>query len=687
MRSFTRPAVVLAALLSAACKPEPARQPSGPPSSSPAAPAIAAATPLPPPPEAGWYGKQQADSGAVLYAAKCQVCHGQKLEGGAGPALAGPQFFARFGGDPMSRLWYGVHTEMPLTAPASLPANESLDIVAWILRQNGFPAGPYRLIGHYDLNRIIPKASPGGPDVPGHPLAPAPDTTVRQPISSVPGTAELVTADSAPADWLTYGKGYRSARYSTLADITAANAAQLKSVCTVPLGEGGAFEGGPVAYNGIIYVTTTHLTLAIDGATCAIKWRHQYVSSALESAANNKGVAVGGGRVIRGTPDGHLLALDLETGAVLWVRPIMDSKIGESAMAAPLIWRDLVFMSKAGGDLGIRGEAMAFRVTDGSKVWGFATIPMGQETGADSWPEAAAAHGGGGTWTYYSIDPATGTLHVPVGNAFPDFVGDGRAGANLFTAGIVALDATSGALKWWYQTQPHDVHDWDATGSAVFTPAGGKPMVAATAKDGYVHLLDAATGKLMFQTSVTTHRNDKAPLTTAGTHYCPGPAGGEEWNGAAFSNATGLVYVNSVDWCVTLKLAPVGKNASQMSVSSFGGGIPMPDSMSLAHGWTTAIDPATGKVRWKVRQPTPMLAAVTPTAGGVLFTGTMDGHFLALDATSGSTLYDHDTGGAMAGGVITYLAGGRQYVAAASGSTSFVAWRVTGKPTLVIFGL
>ena len=190
--------------------------------------------------------------------------------------------------------------------------------------------------------------------------------------------------------------------------------------------------------------------------------------------------------------------------------------------------------------------------------------------------------------------PASGTLHVPVGNAFPDFVGTGRAGANLFTAGIVALDAATGRLKWWYQTQPHDVHDWDATGSAVFTPAGGKAMVAATAKDGYVHLLDAATGKLQSRTSVTTHKNDQAPLTTAGTHFCPGPAGGMEWNGAAFSSGTGLVYVNSVDWCVTVKLTAVGANAPKMSISSFGGGIPVPDSMSLAHGWTTAIDPKTG---------------------------------------------------------------------------------------------
>ncbi len=185
-------AMALAACLAAACKPGPAKQPAGSPTdSSSASPRQVSTVPLPPPPEAGWYGKEQADSGVQLFAAKCSVCHGEKLQGGAGPALKGPQFFARFGGDPMSRLWYGVHTEMPLTAPASLPANQSLDIVAYILRENGFPAGPYRLIGHYDLNRIIPKASPGGPDVAGVPLAAAPTPPSGNPRRPRPARLSL----------------------------------------------------------------------------------------------------------------------------------------------------------------------------------------------------------------------------------------------------------------------------------------------------------------------------------------------------------------------------------------------------------------------------------------------------------------------------------------------------------------
>ena len=183
-------------------------------------------------------------------------------------------------------------------------------------------------------------------------------------------------------------------------------------------------------------------------------------------------------------------------------------------------------------------------------------------------------------------------------------------------------------------------------------------------------------------------------MTTKGTHFCPGLTGGSEWNGAAWHPATRLVYVNSVDWCVTVKLTKLANitniNAAgkvSSGAAAFGGGIPVPDPMAKAYGWTTAIEPATGRARWHVKMTTPMIAAVTPTGGGLLFTGDLNGNFLALDATTGKSLYKYDTKNAVAGGVITYAAGATQYVAAATGNTSFFAWKVTGKPTLVIFGL
>ena len=561
-----------------------------------------------------------------------------------------------------------------------------------------------RLSGRIVSNRrplryfaIVPAAAPGAlAETATAAGATAALNVVKQPSSSVPSQQELDNAGADSSNWLTYGKGYDGSRYSTLSDITGANVSRMKLVCSVELSEEGSFEASPVAYDGNLYVTTTDGTFAIDGRTCAKLWSYQYNAADIEAGANNKGVAVGGGRVIRGTTDGHLIALDMKTGDLLWDRKLMDSSTGASAMAAPLVWRDLVFMGTAGGDVGIRGEVSAYRVTDGTKVWSFSTVPTGGESGANSWKQAAAAsHGGGGVWTYFTLDPKTGTLFVPVGNPYPDYNAETRPGANLFTTGIVALDASSGKLRWSYQSQPNDDHDWDATGSAGFDMAGGKNLLAATSKDGLVHLIDRASGKLLSKTATTTIANADAPITTTGTHYCPGVTGGSEWNGAAWEPATQLVYVNSVDWCVTVKLTKLasitniatGAAKAASGAAAFGGGIPVPDPITKASGWTTAIDPLTGNVRWHVKMATPMVAALTPTAGGVVFTGDLDGDLLALDATSGKSLYQYDTKNAMAGGIITYRAGGTQYVAAAAGNTSFLAWKVTGKPTLFVFSL
>lgn len=632
-----------------------------------------------------WYSADQAAQGAALFKQKCAVCHGANLQGGAGPELAGSQFFLRYRGKPLSALWSTIHNDMPLNAPGTLSPAQSLAIVAFILQKNGFPAGSSPIVGHYDTTRIVPASAPGAGSSAAAVASTAPvPMVVKQPSTDVPYQQELDSAATDAADWLTYSKDYRGSRYSALADITTANVSQLKPVCSVELSPPGSFEASPIAYDGMLYVTTTDGTFAIDGQTCAKVWSYPYNATDIEAGANNKGVAIGAGRVIRGTADGHLIALDVKTGDLLWNRKIMDSSGGASAMAAPLIWHGLVFMGTAGGDVGVRGQVAAYHVSDGTRAWSFSTIKSSN-----------GARTGGGVWTYVTLDPRNGTLFVPIGNPGPDFNKAVRPGANQFTTGIVALDALTGRLRWSYQTEPNDDHDWDATGSAEFDLGNGKQILAATSKDGLLHLLDLASGRLIAKVPTTGIRNADAPITSTGTYYCPGVTGGTEWNGAAWDPQTRLVYVNSVDWCVTVKLSKLksikniatGVAKAQSGAAAFGGGIPVPDPMVVAHGWTTAIDPVTGKIRWHVWMGTPMTAALTPTAGGLLFTGDLNGNLLALDPSNGKKLYRYDTKNAIAGGIITYRAGGKQYVAVAAGNTSFVAWSVTGKPTLFIFGL
>jgi PQQ-dependent dehydrogenase (methanol/ethanol family) len=429
-------------------------------------------------------------------------------------------------------------------------------------------------------------------------------------------------------------------------------------------------------------------TYAFDAANCRPVWSHHRAPTGPEVTSNNKGGALAGGRVIRGTQDGHLFALDMRSGGLLWDRRVADSAAGEYVTAAPIVWRDIVFVGKAGGELGIVGEMMAFRAGDGTKLWGTSLVASGNAPGADSWqrPESART-GGGSTWSSYSLDAESGVLFVPVGNPAPDFNRGVRPGDNLYTNSLVALDARTGALRWWYQLVPGDDRDWDTTTVALFEGRDGRRLVAAAGKDGVLHVLDRAKGTLLFKTAVTTRLNTDAPITPAGTRFCPGASGGVAWNGPGYHPGTGAVYVNAIDWCTTAMLGPPPVFAKGEPFTGLKNGRTLFDPVEKASGWTNAVDAANGKMVWRYHSPTPMLAAVTPTAGGVLFTADLNGDFLVLDAGSGKVLYRFNTGAAMAGGVVTYELKGRQYVGAASGNASRTTWYTTGAASVFVFGL
>ena len=479
-----------------------------------------------------------------------------------------------------------------------------------------------------------------------------------------------------------YNKGYRGERYSLLQQINVGNASKLRPVCMFQLGEVGTFSTGPVVYDGVLYATTHLGTYAIDATSCRKLWSHQHVAEGPEMNATNKGVALARGRVIRGTQDGFLYALDAKTGTPLWTRQVADWSIGEGIGAAPIIWNDIVYVAKAGGDWGIQGRMMAFKVEDGSLAWSFDLIPTKDETGADTWRDpASSTHGGGAAWVTYALDRESGTLFVPVGNPGPDFNSKVRPGSNLFTNSTVALEAHTGRLKWWYQLRPNDDHDWDATVVMLFD-ADGKKLLATAGKQGILHVVDREDGKLVFKLPVTTLLNQDVPITPEGVHVCPGA--GVQWNGPAYSPLTGLLYANAIDWCTNFKLGPDPKWVPTIPYTGLANGFGTSDPIDKWAGWINAVDPTTGKMAWRVKRQTPMYAAITPTAGGVLFTGDLDGNFLALDARSGDTLYSFDTGGPIAGGVLTYEQNGKQYVAVASGSSGG-SIPLTGSATIVIF--
>ncbi len=622
-----------------------------------------------------WFSGSQVDTGRFEYAQHCSVCHGANLHNGGAPVLKGKTFADRWNGKSLQTFYGFVRRNMPLGKGGSLPDVQYADIVAFLLAQNGLPSGRETLAPDSPMQRVLVLGAAGGAGA----LAPA-VLAVRigalygrlaAPTTAGPTQPELDGADDATDSWLMYNKGYSGRRYSALAQIDAENASRLHPVCLFQLGEVGTFSTGPVEYDGTLYVTTHLGTYAVDATTCRKRWSSRHAAQGPEMNATNKGVALAGGRVIRGTQDGFLFALDAKTGERLWERQVADWRLGEGVGAAPIVWNGLAYVAKAGGDWGIRGRMMAFDVADGKLVWSFDLVP------------ASAPHGGGASWVTYQLDPETGTLYVPVGNPGPDFDAAVRPGADLYTDSVVALDARTGKLKWYFQLVPHDFHDWDTTDVALFDN-GGRRLLAVTGKQGVLYVLDRDTGKLAFQLPVTTLLAADVPLTAQGVRACP--VAGVQWNGPAYSPLTGLLYVNAIDWCSTYKAGPAPVWVPTVPYTGLTNGFGTNDPIADWAGWINAVDPKTGTMAWRLKRSTPMYAALTPTAGNVLFTGDLDGNFLALDARDGATLYSFDTGGPIAGGVITYEREGKQYVAVASGNSGG-SIPLRGSPTVVVFGL
>jgi alcohol dehydrogenase (cytochrome c) len=535
--------------------------------------------------------------------------------------------------------------------------------------------------------------------------------------SSASPAREAASPPAAPAtarsersgDWPTYNGPLSGDRYSPLSQIDTTNVGGLKQVCAFDAPEVVNFQSGIVAVGGILYFTLFNHTYAVDGATCHQKWKHTRPEPDTFLMVN-RGVAYSDGRLFRGTGDAHVIAINASDGTLVWDVAIGDPRKGESAPMAPLAWNGLVFAGNAGGDnFGVTGRIYALDAASGKVVWQFTTIP-GSGPALATWPKASAENppSGGATWTSYALDEANGILYVPAGNPAPDFVHALRPGDNLYTNALLALDAKTGQLLSYVQLIKGDYHDWDLSAPpALFTTRSGRPFVAAGAKDGYVYNIDrgavARQGNaepdptqlvIRSKTLTTTRENADAPFSTErATRFCPGVQGGVEWNGPTYHPALGLLFVNAIDWCTWVKLQPAAQ-VKGLPGTPWTGAEPADGWLFGKHdpadqwkGWITAFDAESGEIKWKLQMPKPMVAAITATAGGLVFTGDLDGHVLAFDAATGKELWRHDTGKAIGGGVISYAAGGKQYAAAATGLNA-ATWNTKAGPArVVVYGL
>jgi alcohol dehydrogenase (cytochrome c) len=517
-------------------------------------------------------------------------------------------------------------------------------------------------------------------------------------------------AGTAAGDWPSYNKTLTSERFSNLSQINTKNVGKLKVLCTYDTNQYSSFESGLIMVNGALIGTTEFDIFSLDPATCAENWRtHETYPYWFQPV--NRGAAYLDGMLYRGTEDGRVLAYDFNTGKRVWETTIADPKKGETVPAAPIAWKGLVFIGNAGGDFkGGKGRMYALDAKTGEIVWEFYLVPWtegdpvrGPEAKSpldeSTWKNIPGAQiSGGGVWTSFSLDPATGLLYVPGGNPAPDFDISVREGGNLYTDSVVVLDAKTGAYKNHFKIVPRDWHDWDVSNPPpLIQTRGGKRLMAVSPKDGYLYGFDLADNKLLYRVPVAKIENAEVPFSTdKDVHFCPGSTGGDEWNSPAYDPQTNLIFVGDVDWCTTVRLqtkqevlaSPPGQPwIGEKSLNPFNMFGKQARADGYWSGWLHAVDADTGIWKWRLKSDYPIVAGITPTAGGLVFFGDVGGDFYALDSATGEKLWGQKIGGALAGGVITYTVDGVQKVAVTTGFISPI-WPVvitTGK--IAILGL
>jgi alcohol dehydrogenase (cytochrome c) len=492
-------------------------------------------------------------------------------------------------------------------------------------------------------------------------------------------------AVTSETDWPSYNGNLSGNRYSALAQINASNVHKLapKWVFNVP---GAArMEGTPIVMGGLMYITVANECWALDAGTGREIWHFQrprtrgLVGNA--SGGINRGVAIAGDRLFMVTDHAHIIALNRYTGDPVWDTEMADWHQNYNATSAPLVVGDLVVSGTAGGDEGARGFVAAFDQSSGKEAWRFWTVPRPGEPGSETWKGAEIDHPASATWMAGSYDPAAGMVYWATGNPGNDLVGDERGGDNLYSSSILALDAKSGKLRWYYQFTPHNVWDYDAQAPSVLVdaPWHGQPrkLLLHADRNGFFYIFDRITGERLL-TKALVHNltwakeigadgrpvvNPNQEPTTEGTRVCPALDGATNWYSTAFNPSTGLYYVQTLEACADF----VKRSVEWKAGAGYMGGTARRDGGQKI---LRAIDIQTGDVKWELPQtgPANSWGGVLATAGGVVLFCEDGGIFTAADARTGKRLWQWPAELVWRSSPMTYTFDGKQYVAIAAGS-------------------
>ncbi len=512
----------------------------------------------------------------------------------------------------------------------------------------------------------------------------------------------IVNATAEPENWLTYNGDYMSQRYSRLDQITPDNVTNLELKWILQNQVFGAWQSNPIIVDGVMYVTERpNSVMAVDASTGRVFWKFRHTPS--ENArvccgANNRGVAVLDDRVFMGTLDARLIALDRINGQPLWNAEVADVNLAYSVTMAPLVVKDKIIVGVGGGEYGIRGYVAAFDAETGEQAWKTYTIPGPGEPGHDSWEGDDWEHGGASVWITGSFDPELNLTYWGVGNPGPDWNAGQRPGDNLFSDSVIALDADTGELEWYFQFTPNDGYDYDSVqvpvlADMVWRGEPKKVMMWAN-RNGYFYVLDRVTGLFLegkpFVTVNWSSGLDEngRPIPTPqpeGMPTYPGNQGGTNWYPPSYSPRTGLFYFSAWENYATIYRAEESEYVPGQAF--LGGGFsvlaPSPDAPTIGIGrtnpinnWTDevgyaslkAMDPQTGEAVWSYNQYDVSDSGMLTTATDLLFTGGREGYFHAIDARSGDLIWNVNLGGQIVMAPVTYMVDGIQYVSVISGN-------------------
>jgi len=509
--------------------------------------------------------------------------------------------------------------------------------------------------------------------------------------------SSLNNAGKQTKDWLHTNGDYKQTRFYPGSQINAGNVKNLRPEFSFQTEVRESMETAPIVVDGVMYMTTSYNHVyALDATTGKEFWHYKHKMGPFTTfccGPNNRGVAVEGGKLFMGTLDAKLVALDAQSGKILWETEIADPEKGYSETMSPTVIDGKVLIGTNGGEYGIRGFVKAFDAKDGKLLWTFFTIPeQGHEgvwavndaTGRNmhrdikSEKEQLARNSsfyqtlGGGVWMNPAVDLATRTMFFVVGNPSPDLYGAERPGDNLYTNSLVAIDLDSGKYKWHSQYIAHDVWDLDAVSPPILTDvkdSTGKmiPAVIHGGKTGHIYVHDRKDGKLIrFSEAMIPQENMWVLPTEKGARMLPGANGGVEWSPMAVNEKLRMAYALNLHQPMTYHVEKAAYPGGKLWL---GGAFKVVEGEEQ-WGRVAAVNMDTGKMAWKFDTAQPLIGGALATAGDLLFYGEGNGLFRALDARNGKLLWEYQCGAGANAMPVSYTVKDRQYVAMGCGGNT-----------------